>query len=437
MEDSRNHPIDCGLATTASFSRAFSKQTIANRTADVSFLIEYKQLEAGISSSVTLGDVNYTRNVFPLSATNFRINATYRPEKFAPIKTIESSSPSIVQQSELDPLLLEYEGTGQSVITVELTNGEKIANKITTTTTQSSTQDVFVLFEAGSLGRHIFDQIRNYANNTTSPSNHYPLYSTFNQSGNIYTRNTGHWAQGLDFSGLMVNKVGSGGVTMVTAITPHHAIGAAHYAPQIGDVIYFCGNDNQTVQRTVASVGILSSTDCCIVKFEESLPSTVKKYKTLPANYLNYFPINKNFYSASTVTLSRRGTYMPLVITSHYRWDTEWPLQRSNRFAYIAETSFIAQSSFDSIGFVPAFAEPNNFLNYNGQPSGIRGGDSGGPCFFVINGELVLVHCHFSGGGGPLHPSFLSAIQAKINELGPSGQTFQTVNLSGFTDFSS
>ena len=131
-----------------------------------------------------------------------------------------------------DPFLFEYESTGSTSITATFETNEKITKSVTTSTlAESATQDVFQNFLTGSLGSHIYDQIREYADGSTSPPNHYPLYSTFDFTNNNYAKNTGHWASGLDFSGLMVNKVGSAGVTNVTAITPHHAIGVAHYAP--------------------------------------------------------------------------------------------------------------------------------------------------------------------------------------------------------------
>jgi len=242
----------------------------------------------------------------------------------------------------------------------------------------------------------------------------------------------------LDFSGLMVSKSGSGGVTMVTAITPHHAIGVSHYAPQSGDIIYFCDSNNQTIARSVQSVALFAGVDCCLVRFTEALPSTVKKYKTLPANYKDYLPINRNFSPINNAPQAFRGSYMPMVICSHYRWDSAWPLQRSNRFAYIYQTSrLLEDEAYDVITYLPAANEPNAFPNYDGQPSGIQGGDSGGPCFFVINGDLILINSHFASTAGVVYPSFISTIQSKIDELGPSGQTFQTVDLSGFTDFSS
>jgi hypothetical protein len=242
----------------------------------------------------------------------------------------------------------------------------------------------------------------------------------------------------LDFSGLLVNKTGSGGVNNVTAITPHHAIGVAHYAPSSGDVLYFCDANNQTVARTVQSVGFVASQDCAIIRFNEALPSTVKKYKTFPSNFKDYLPLNRNFYDVWGNASSFYGGFLPIVVTSHYRWDADWPLQRSNRFSYFYQTTIMRDAlNGVSMAFVPAWAEPNNFPDYNGQPSGIRGGDSGSPCFFIVNNDLVLVHSQTSGGGGTVYPSYLSSIQAKINELGPSGQTYETVDLSGFTDFSS
>lgn len=438
LEPSVNHPINCGLATTPTFARQFAKQSVANRTADLDLFFEYYPITSGSSSPATLGDVNYTRNAYPTSATNIRVVVNYLPEKFGAIDSLESENIGVLANPTTDPFLFEYESTGSTSITATFETNEKITKGATTSTlAESATQDVFQNFLTGSLGRHIYDQVREYADESTSAPAHYPLYSEFNQATNVYTKNTGHWTHPLDFSGLMVNKTGSGGVTNVTAITPYHAIGVSHYAPEEGDVLYFCDSNNQTVSRTVQTRAFISGIDCCVVRFSEPLPSTVKKYKTLPSDFANFLPINRNFYNILGITNSRRMAYLPIVVCSHYQWDVNWPLQRSNRYAYIYETEFLVEGVETSIRFRPANAEPNNFPNYNGQPSGIRGGDSGSPCFYIINDELVLVHCHSSGSGGPFHPNFLSSIQSTINSLGPSGQVYETVDLSGFTDFSS
>lgn len=439
IQPSVNHPIDCGLATTSPFARQFAKRSVASRTADLQFFLEYTPISSGSSEAVIVGDINYTRNTYPTSATNVRVLIDYLPEKFGAIDSLQSGNVGVLSNPTTDPFLFEYESTGSTSITAKFETNEKITKSVTTSTlAESATEDVFQSFLTGSLGRHIYDQIREYADGSTSPPNHYPLYSTFDFTNNNYVKNTGHWASGLDFSGLMVNKVGSAGVTNVTAITPYHAIGVAHYAPSEGDVLYFCDSNNQTISRTVQSRAFLSGIDCVVVRFTEALPETVKKYKTLPSNFKNYLPINRIFFSTAGSSLSYFGAYLPIIVTSHYRWDTGWTLQRPNRYAYVYQTSLMLDG-LDSVTivFTPASAEPNNFSNYDGQPSGIRGGDSGSPCFFVINNDLVLVHSHTSGSGGSMQPSFLSQIQSAINTLGPSGQTFQTVDLSGFTDFSS
>lgn len=440
IEPAINCPIDCGVAITSEFARQFTKQTVAKRTADLDFFVEYKQLSSGSSESVLLGDINYTRNTYPTSATNIRAIIEYLPEKFSSVDSIKSGDVSILADPvPEDPLLLEYQADGTTSVEVTFNTNEKIRKSVTTfTLAESVTQDIFQNFESGSLGRHIYDQIRQYADGSTSAPNHYPIYSTFDFSSNNYVKNAGHWASGLDFSGLMVNKSGSAGVTNVSAITPHHAIGVSHYPPEVGDILYFCDSNNQTVSRTVQSRQFVSNQDCVVVKFNEALPNTVKKYKTLPSSFLDYFPINKNAYSVFGVESSYRGSSMPIIVCSHYRWDAEWPLQRSNRYAYIYQTTlFFTGLNSETVAFVPAWSDPNNFPDYNGVLSGIRGGDSGSPCFFVINNDLVLVHCHTSGGGGAMLPSFLSSIQSVIDSLGPSGQTFETVDLSGFTNFSS
>jgi hypothetical protein len=435
MTPSRNHPINCGTATSQ-FARTNPKQTIAQRSADLSFVSESQLITPSSTESVTLGDINYSRANFFVAGTNLRVQLDYLVGQFNRIKQITSSNPSVLSVSTTDPMLLEYQSAGQSRITVELADGEQITSQVTATQSPPGFTDTFVSFVPGSLGKHVFDQMRLYANNTTLPPQHYRIYSTFDTATNTYQQNAQGWAAALDFSGMMVNKSGSPGVTRVSAITPHHAIGASHYGPEVGDVIFFCDQNNQTVSRTVsARTDLAGNTDCCLIRFSQPLPSTVKTYRTLPSTYRDYAPINRS-------DLARRCTFWPIIVTSHYRWDAAWPLQRSGRFPYFYHSRSGKDGVFASspgdlhfIFFSTANAFPNDFPAYNGEESRLRGGDSGGPCFYVINGELVLVQCLLGGNGGPFIPSFRAQIQAALDTLGPGNQTFETVDLSGFTNF--
>jgi hypothetical protein len=437
---SKNHPIDCGEATTNQFARQFAKAQVSNTMADIDLVQTFSEIEEGTITTQTVGDTNYETINYPVSGSNFEVSVNFRPERFAAITSISSSNSSVLSQAENNSFLFEYESSGRASIVVRFSNNEQVAKKaIATTFEEPTVTNNFSSFVVGSLGRHIYDQIRNYANGTTSPPVHYPLYSTF--TTNQYVKNEGSWAAGLNITGLSVNKTGSGNGIMFTAITPFHIIGAAHYAPSVGNVVQFLDSENQLIERTITDVeiplfnppnspsGFITSGDCCVARLNSALPATVKKYKTLPSNFTNYFPLNIN---------NNIMQLLPIVVSSHYRWDASWPLQRSNRYFYVYETGGLIQGlPPKKITYYPAVWQSNNFPNYSGIPSGIRGGDSGGPVFFVINGELVLVTCHTSSNGGAIHADFLSFIQGAINELGPSGQTYETVNLSGFTDFSS
>jgi hypothetical protein len=449
---SQNHPINCGLATTSSFSRQFAKKTVANRAIDVvAFEVNRANGTLNESSTETIGDAVYNKNTFSQTVTDCSVNIAPVKQQLERVISIESSNTSILANPQPnDPFYLAYQADGTVSIVVTLSNNEKAATSFQTKTKTPAPVYVFNNHVVGSLSKHILNQAEAIANNSTSPPNHYPIYSTFNQQSNVYLKNSGFYANSLDFSGITVNKVGSGGVTSVTAITPRHAIGAAHYPPEVNDVMYFCDSNNQTVARTVVNRSFSNSSDSVIVKFDQDLPPTVKKYKFLPASWSNFIPINYPEIIAPSLPASSipwySGYAVPLVITSHYRWDENWPLQRSNRYAYIVP-SFVsyfinnAQRSNANIAGFPAgfLTEPNvnKFANYNGDGSGIQGGDSGLPCFYIINNDLTLVMKHTGAANGAMLSDFLGDINTSISLLGAEGHNIQTIDLSGFTNFSS
>jgi hypothetical protein len=438
VQPSVNHAINCGVATTSSFARQFAKQTVANRTADLQFSFEYTPISSPQTINTTIGDINYVRNTSSTSSTNTRVQVNYLPEKLATIKSIESGNTNILSKSISDPNLFEYQSSGSTPITVTFNTNEKITKLANASIVEASkSQDTFQNFSVGSLGYHIFNQMRQYADGSTDYPQHLQIYSNFDYTNNKYTKNINCWAGRLDFSGVTVNHSGGeGSIRNLSAITPYHAIGAEHFAPLIGDTYYFCDSNNQTVIRTVQNVINVPARDCCVVRFSEALPSSVKKYKTLPSNYLNYLPINRMVYNYYDVIEQWRGSYIPIVCMSHYRWDAEWPLQRLNRYAYVYQTDYLNNLSTLLLSYsFPANSYPNDFSNYDGVPSGVQGGDSGSPLFFIINNDLVIAYHHQGAASGYLHASYLDGIQNAINTLGPSGYSYGTVDLSQFTSF--
>jgi hypothetical protein len=447
MQASRNHPINCGL-TNSQFSRTFSKQTIADRSVDLELVASPNILRSQTNNNIAINGMNLQRNIGSIVRTDIRLSPQYFPGKDTSILRTETNN-SQVASATFDPLFFQYESTGPVKITAEFENGEKAAGFFITSSAEGASWDDLLSFQSGTLGEHIFNQIAQRANGTTSLPGHVQVYSTYNEASQLYVKNTTCWCASLDFSGITVSKQGSGGVTTMSAITPHHAIGAAHYPPAVGDVLFFCDSNNNTISRTITARAYVPQNtiwerDSVIVRLNEALPSTVKKYKTLPPNFTNYAP----YTTFTGANVSNTMLYCPMVITSHFNWSDNWPLQRRNRYAYLnvchgivpptqrRPNPLVYATPFPAAQNIALQQAVPNIIDYNGWPSGIRGGDSGSPMFFVINNELVIAGVYLNPYGGPFQPSFLSAIQQTIDSLGPSGQTYETVDLSSFTNFS-
>jgi hypothetical protein len=454
MQNSRNHPIDCGLATTDPFSRQFAKQTIANRSANIVYNQINRVTDPINPTNIQYGDLNVLRYDQGQAVTDFEISIEPNAEGSPYVKSIQSSNESILVNTPENPFLFSYTSNGQCVINTELQNGEKYAQLLKTETLTEYQYDVFQSFVEGSLIEAINDSTLPFLDNSTSPLGHYPYYSTYNAATNTFVKNPSCWLADFDLSGTSVLTAG-GSTRMCSMITPSFAVGVRHFQfhPRVGESVVFCTPQNESITRIVESVHyfpyvpqfpIPQNYDFSLIKFTQPVPENIKKYKLFPPNLINYFPINHTFNRFFLVTepptqefYSMR--YCPLVGLSHYRWDAEYPAPsgtaRNNRFVYLFQTNkanFL--DVFQQISFNPHPDYPNYNAGYNPP---IQGGDSGGPVFSILNNELILWGGHISGVS-IIHNGYLKdMIQEKINEVGPSGETVQTVDVSGFTNFSS
>jgi hypothetical protein len=453
IQPSINHPIDCGLATTPSFARQFAKQLVSNRSVDIFALPSMRGVDSATGTTTEIiGDINYEKETFNTSVSDCEVSIVGR-ETFWSLKSVKSLDTNILSNpTPENPLKLTYQSSGLVSVEVELSNSERIADSFTTYSQASSPVYTFQNHINGSLAKHVYDQVSSIADGATSSPNHYQIYSTFNQTDNTFVKNSGFWGSELDFSGVSVNKIGSGGITGVVMVTPRHAIGAAHYAPPfnpnggplVGDKIYFCDANNNTVERTVTAVRNAGA-DVRVVKFDFDVPSSVKKYKLPPSNWKSYLPRDYPITGTPTLSLYFAARYVPMVVMSHYRWDSAWPLQRANRYAYIYSSTIqwgvFPNGSVNAASMNGRTADSSyfggQFNDYNGQPSGIQGGDSGLPCFYVVNGDLMFSMKHRSAAAGDFLGDFLTEIQNTIDYVGSEGHSLQFTDLSGFTDFSS
>ena len=446
MEPSKHHPIDCGVATTSVFPISWEKQLVGERSFDILNTPSPRITQGGEVSSVLVGDINYARNTGATFVYDYNVTPLFREGKTGVVDSFSSKNTNIANNNNELDTLFSHVTDGSVSIVVSLKTGEKNITVLDMLETTNNTVDEFLNFADGSAIKHSDDTVSSLKNNTTEAPLHYAVYSTYNNPTSTYTRNTACWLASYDFSGVCV-KTGNGGTRMCVAITPWHALGINHFNfhPRVGEVVEFCTLENTVVSRVVDSVLQVGTNDCVVVKFTEALPENIKKYKMFAANSGDYFPKNREFFSTTNVINSQRMNRFPVIICSHFINEASYPLTRANRFVYLhrIDTNIFDSSDISptyGLGYLQFFLTHNKIngdAGYSGYSNNIIGGDSGGPIFGIINNELILLSNHI----GPYYAlnlcKFLTEIQSTINTLGPSGQTIQTVDLSGFTDFSS
>lgn len=335
-------------------------------------------------------------------------------------------------------------------------------------------------FELGSVGRAAVDEMRSYTSSTAVSGGHERIYLTYDENNLNFVRNTSHWLANVDFSGVVVKKVsnpanrlpgddpnavlgGPGGI-MATAITPYHVIAARHYQFMTGDDLYFVDKNQNVIKRTIVNKSPFPTSDTTplsgdiiIHQLDEALPSTVKTYKFLPKDYLKYIPVN-SFENVIPHTNSFSkfkgiaGRGLPIIGLSHYRWDSEWPFQRRNLYTYLLQIISFNHSiyhSFTSSYYGVEQVKGQNYDAYNGkssygtaQPNKLRyfpfgDGDSGGPKFLLINGELVCLGHHSSTEEGPAYVYYFDYINYLLSRLPVNGNVLQveTINLTNYLTY--
>jgi hypothetical protein len=255
MQNSRNHPIDCGLATTDPFSRQFAKQTIANRSANIAYNQINRVIDPINPTNIQYGDLNVLRYDQGQAVTDFEISIEPNAGRSPFLKSIQSSNESILANTLENPLSFTFVNNGQCVINTELQNGEKYAQLLKTETLNEYQYDVFHSFVDGSLIKAINDSTLPFLDNSTSPLGHYAYYSTYNSATNTFVKNPSCWLADLDLSGTCVLTAG-GNTRMCSMITPSFAVGVRHFQfhPRVGESVVFCTPQNESITRIVESV---------------------------------------------------------------------------------------------------------------------------------------------------------------------------------------
>lgn len=264
-------------------------------------------------------------------------------------------------------------------------------------------------FVDGCMGKEISDNIDNLIGDVTSENaNTYkPIFSIQDHTNGIYIRNTSCWAYSLDLTCISPWNSYGGAYRAGTLISPRHIALANHYGIPSGSTIRFITTDNQIITRTVgSSLQPAGYNDIKIAVLDSDVPSSISFAKVLPANWASYLP--GLAFGVPTIFTDQEEKALINV------WKN-MPNEDTHKVYFVSPT--------DAYEHRLALYEP------------VVGGDSGNPCFIIVNGELVLLTTWWSVNTGSFYTDFIDAINTVMTTLGGGYQLTQ-VDLSSFPTYS-
>jgi hypothetical protein len=338
---------------------------------------------------------------------------SYSPIGSPVVFTFSSDNPT-----EIDVLpdgnvvfMVEPESTSSANITITANSGNESATRsfnITLTVSGAGVVEVIEGGVAGSARKALSDPLDNLLVGA-NPSTQSLVYTSQNHATVTYIRNTDFllWsthAEALTCASPWNSR--SGSRRAGTAITPRHAVLAAHYPLYAGDSLRFITSDNTVITRNVVSTSVIFregvNTDAMLVLLDSDLPSSITPCKIFPANYEVYLPAGGT---------TRAGEDLPLFSFDQSERGSVRSLRGASR-----NQSFIVNFREPKL--------PNRLAFYDSAISG----DSGNPIFAVTNSELWLLSTYWSAASGP----FYGGLVAELNDAILSLDTLQG-DLTGYT----
>lgn len=285
----------------------------------------------------------------------------------------------------------------------------------TPTKTYSQTVNVFATGEqtartlsssvTGSLRAHLVAQTDTRAAGFAAIAQRALLFSDWNP-GVSYARNADCWVSGVDMTPVAVWNSESAAYGHSwrgqTLVSPRHYIGAAHWAVAVGTTLHFVTSDNTLVTRTITARQIIAGTDIIVGVLDSDVPGTIAFARVLPDAWAAKLPTLSLFeYPCVSVDQGRQV------------WMRELNGLGTNVTCQRPEIASRLSYYKDAVS-----------------------GDSGSPCFLVVNNAMVLLCTWYGGGGGsgPFVTHHRAAINAAMAALG-GGYQLTDVVLSGFTSF--
>jgi len=437
MLEASGIPLNCGFFVGDNSPKYdFKKPSIGEDKIILKVIPFERVISSGTSSVVSFGD----SNLIDISGVSSITDYTTIVEQLTPdfySTTIISANSGIIL------------GTNNSVASgISLGNTELIAKhnddifsvqSVDVSGSSSVSSIIFDSYKTDSLGKHSSDAIDNRLQNKNSTTDK-PIFTTRNDSANIYVRNTGCWAADLDLTCISPWNSTGGSQRCGVLISPRHILFAAHFQINTGATIRFVDNNNNVISRTMTNKlthpnyynPVAFFPDITVGLLNEDVPSSIKFTKILPLSWNNYLP---------TLNIDNDNLFGGFTIPCLYSDQEKKALVTELRSLILPESFLLPDP-----GSIP-WPENGRFTNTLWrQPSktnrlsffeSIITGDSGSPAFLIINDELVLITVWtFGGAGGGTSLLYFKDNINDIMAILGGGYSLTEIDLSGFTDFS-
>lgn len=404
----RNHPINCGLATTT-FSRSFAKQTVSGRNFDV-VATEVQRVTSAAGESITAINKSggtsapYLKNVMRKSGatyvTDFLVSVSVRSEGYFQPITLTSGAAGVLSNPSASGLAT-FQSAGQCTFRAESPDGEVSLKSVAASTNSPSVVDTFQSWAAGSLARHCTDQIESLIA-TKSDLNLYSDYQPFSNS-NTFARNSACWANGIDLSCASPWNSANGALYAGTLVSPRHVVFCEHefFYPPNGTTMFFSSPSGTVITRTLANTVPVTGADIRVGVLNADVDSGVTFARVLPHPTTDCLPGLSFTSTVPVICLDQR--------------------ERASISA-MAGLGYLFSN-------IPSSAYPDYYRELILY-------DSGNPAFIVVNGSPVLLGVFTNGGpgGGASIAYSATAVNAAMTTLG-GGYQLTPVDLSGFTSY--
>lgn len=301
--------------------------------------------------------------------------------------------------------LWTYQTSGAVTITLT-TPTRSYSQSVHTFTSGAKTTRTLTANTSGSLRAHLIAQTDTRVAGYASIADRHRLWSDWNP-GTSYVRNTSSWVSGVNMTPVAAWNSESAAYGHSwrgqTLVSPRHYIGAAHWAVSTGTVLHFVTSDNTVVARTVTGRQTIAGTDIIVGVLDSDVPGTIAFARVLPDAWAAKLPTLALF---------------------------EYPVVSLDQ----GQQAWIRELASLSSGWVLCQApEVSSRIGYY---KAAISGDSGSPCFLIVNNAMVLLCTWYGGGGGsgPFITHHRAAINAAMATLG-GGYSLTDVDLSGFTSY--